>query len=99
MTESKIDLEQQLAQLRHTYVMRLVQELPQLQQGAMLLYQLSDVAWRDQVQDLSVKLHTLAGSAGTFGLPELGEQARQCELQLKPWLVPGVAVTTAEQNA
>jgi diguanylate cyclase (GGDEF)-like protein len=98
MTESKIDLEQQLAQLRHTYVMRLVQELPQLQQGAMLLYQLSDVAWRDQVQDLSVKLHTLAGSAGTFGLPELGEQARQCELQLKPWLVPGVAVTTAEQK-
>lgn len=98
MTESKTDLEQQLAQLRHTYVMRLVQELPLLQQEAMLLYQLSDVAWRAQVQDLSVKLHSLAGSAGTFGLPELGEQARQFEQQLKPWLVPGVAVTAAEQK-
>ena len=98
MTESKTDLEQQLAQLRHTYVMRLVQDLPQLQQGAMLLYQLSDVAWHAQVEDLSVKLHTLAGSAGTFGLPELGEQARQFEQQLKPWLVPGAVVTAAEQQ-
>lgn len=98
MTESKTDLEQQLAQLRQTYVMRLVQELPLLQQGAMLLHQLAGAAWHEQVQDLSVKLHSLAGSAGTFGLADLGEQARQIEHQLKPWLVPGAEVTATEQQ-
>lgn len=98
MTEPKIDLEQQLTQLRHTYVIRLVQELPLLQQTAMLLHGLSGTAWVTRVQELSAKLHTLAGSAGTFGLPELGERARQHELSLKAWLMPGVVVTSAEQQ-
>ena len=31
-------------------------------------------------------LHTMAGSAGTFGFVELGEQARVFESKLKPWL-------------
>lgn len=31
-------------------------------------------------------LHTMAGSAGTFGFPEMGEQARVLEMQLKAYL-------------
>lgn len=98
MTELTLDLEQQLAQLRQTYIVRLMQELPLLYQGAELLCGLSGNAWHAQVQALSATLHTLAGSAGTFGLPDLGEQARQCEQQLKSWLLPGAAVTAAEQQ-
>lgn len=98
MTESKTDIEQQLAQLRHTYIQRLAQELPQLRQQAMLLEQLPEARWRSQVEGLCVRLHALAGSAGTFGLPQLGEQARQLEQKLKRGLVPGAVVTLAEQE-
>lgn len=34
---------------------------------------------RNQMKELQRALHTLAGSAGTFGLPAVGEAAREAE--------------------
>ena len=40
--------------------------------------------------DLHRYLHTMAGSAGTFGFEALGRQARVYESRLKPWVKDGV---------
>ena len=41
---------------------------------------------RKALDQLSQKLHKLAGSAGSFGFPELGKQAKKLELQAQTWL-------------
>ena len=41
---------------------------------------------RNALDQLSQKLHKLAGSAGSFGFPELGKQAKKLELQTQTWL-------------
>jgi len=41
---------------------------------------------RENFSLLHRSLHTMAGSAGTFGFPEMGEQARILEMQLKNYV-------------
>ncbi len=74
MSEQNQDLAEQLAQLQQQYLQRLQQELPALQQQIDVLDTL--VAWREPVSDLIRRFHSLAGSAGTFGFPNLGVQAK-----------------------
>lgn len=94
MTNAKEKLEQQLASLQQQYLDRLQQELPQLQ---LQLDQLDTTAdWRPLVAKLMASFHTLAGSAGTFGLHDLGQSAKTLELQAKNWLA-GQQLPTAEQ--
>ncbi|MBC3936914.1 diguanylate cyclase [Undibacterium rugosum] len=50
---------------------------------------------KDALTVLHRHLHTMAGSAGTFGFSELGLQARAFESRIKPWLVS--PVWTAEE--
>lgn len=40
----------------------------------------------EALNQLSQKLHKLAGSAGSFGFPDLGKQAKKLELQAQAWL-------------
>lgn len=85
MSEQNQDLAEQLAQLQQQYLQRLQQELPALQQQIDVLDTL--VAWREPVSDLIRRFHSLAGSAGTFGFPDLGVQAKTLEQQCKNWLL------------
>lgn len=43
------------------------------------LAHLRELLTKGQLKDLHRALHTLAGSAGTFGLPAVGEAAREAE--------------------
>ncbi|RMH83389.1 diguanylate cyclase [Pseudomonas sp. AOB-7] len=79
-------LQQHLQQLGQQFAERLRQELPQLAQQA---GQLLDAAGNERqrlLQALRDQLHRLAGSAGTFGFVQLGQQARELEQQAERWL-------------
>lgn len=82
MPHTQAQLEQQLALLQQQYVQRLAAELPILHSK---LLELSEpvAPWRELVAELVLKFHTLAGSAGTFGLAETGVQAKKLELLFK----------------
>ncbi len=86
-------LEQQLAELNQQYLRRLQQELPQLQWLLLQFVQAGPHEWREQASVLILRFHTLAGSAGTFGLANVGTIAKSTEQQLKALLtqqqVPG----------
>jgi diguanylate cyclase (GGDEF)-like protein len=80
------NLEQQLAELNQQYLRRLQQEMPQLQWLLLQFVQAGPQEWREQASVLILRFHTLAGSAGTFGLPRVGSVAKSIELQLKSLL-------------
>lgn len=81
------DLQAQLQILGEHFAQRLKEELPQLADKAQRLLQPSDsMEQLGHLQDLRDQLHKLAGSAGTFGFKELGEQARLLEQQAQQWL-------------
>lgn len=82
MPHTQAQLEQQLAQLQQQYLQRLATDLPALQDKLLELSE-PDVAWREVSAELVLKFHTLAGSAGTFGLAETGVQAKKLELLFK----------------
>ncbi len=80
------NLEQQLAELNQQYLRRLQQEIPQLQWLLLQFSQIDSPDWREQAATLVMRFHTLAGSAGTFGLPMVGQLAKRIELQIKSLL-------------
>ncbi len=84
MTAEKSKLEQQLALLNQQYLQRLRLELPQLQLQCESLQ--GNRQWRPLVSQLLASFHTLAGSAGTFGLAALGASAKKLEQQCQLWL-------------
>lgn len=79
-------LEQQLAELNQQYLRRLQQELPELQWLLLQLVQADSSSWREQATHLLMRFHTLAGSAGSFGLTDVGAVAKSIELQFKSYL-------------
>lgn len=81
------ELQQHLQLLGEQFAQRLREELPQLADKAAQLQQAADPG--EQLQHLTAlreQLHKLAGSAGTFGFAELGQRARELELQTQQWL-------------
>lgn len=86
MNGPTVTLEQQLAELNQQYLRRLQQEIPQLQWMLLLFAQADETHWREQAAVLVLRFHTLAGSAGTFGLVEVGAAAKRIESQLKQLL-------------
>ena len=81
---SQSDFNQQLASLREEYVQHLPTELASLELLANALPN-SESAQTD-LQQLHGHLHKISGASGTFGLPELGTQARTLELRIQNWL-------------
>ncbi len=74
-------LQQHLQQLGQQFSERLRQELPQLGQQAGQLLQADEAERERLLLLLRDQLHRLAGSAGTFGFAQLGQQARELEQQ------------------
>lgn len=73
-----------LQALQADYAARLPTEIQALR---CLVDQLNDpVTQMDTLSQLRQRLHKLAGSAGSFGFPELGKQAKKLELQTQIWL-------------
>jgi len=86
MSAEQSKLELQLASLHQQYMERLQTEMPQLALQVSALATLSQKTnWRDDLKSLKFKLHGLAGSAGTFGLPQLGKLAKSLEMELRRW--------------
>jgi len=73
-----------LQALRDSYAARLPLEIQSLRDLVGRLDQAQ--AQHEALDQLSQKLHKLAGSAGSFGFPELGKQAKKLELQAQAWL-------------
>lgn len=73
-----------LQALRDDYAARLPKEIESLRDLASKLAEPG--LQRDALDQLSQKLHKLAGSAGSFGFPDLGKQAKKLELQAQAWL-------------
>lgn len=80
------NLEQQLAELNQQYLRRLQQEIPQLQWLLLQFIQAGPLEWREQAAVLVLRFHTLAGSAGTFGLAGVGTVAKSIEKHVKALL-------------
>lgn len=100
MTAEQSKLELQLAKLHQQYSERLQSDIPVLaSQVNALLHLPNQTDWRAVITQLMHKFHTLAGSAGTFGFPQLGKLAKALELELKDWLandaVPDVEKITS----
>ena len=80
-------LQRQLALLSEQFAQRLEGELQAL--GALadaLVQEEEGASHHAQLQPLRDRLHKIAGSAGTFGFPQLGETARRLERQAAQWL-------------
>ena len=77
------DFAAQLAALRDRYVAQLGHGLDDL---VARIETLGPGLTREQLEDLHGQLHRLAGSGGTFGFPELSQQARVLEVGAKNWL-------------
>ncbi|WP_116473276.1 diguanylate cyclase [Zobellella maritima] len=73
-----------LQALREDYLARLPKELAELRCLAARLPQAPQIA--DTLGRLLHRLHKLAGSGGSFGLPELSHHARRLERQIQLWL-------------
>lgn len=79
MASDPASLQEKFAQLRAGYLERLpavMAELETLADGRLDL---------DALDELGRRLHKLAGSAGTFGLPALSERALELELRIRDW--------------
>lgn len=85
--EQLAELQAQLQMLGEQFAQRLKEELPQLAEKARHLQCAAGPAEQlAHLRDLRNQLHRLAGSAGTFGFKELGDQARMLEQQAQLWL-------------
>ncbi|WP_028573246.1 diguanylate cyclase [Desulfonatronum lacustre] len=85
MSEDKSSaIADQLQALRDMFRQRLDSEIPQLERLADALASDSDTAPR--LEEMLRALHKMAGSAGTFGFPELGSAARSLEVRLQGWV-------------
>lgn len=83
MANNNSDIANRLQSLRDEYVARLDNEFDLLKQSAA---NLADPALQQQsIVELHQGLHRLAGSAGTFGFTELGNHAKQLEIQAQKW--------------
>ncbi|MCC5826437.1 diguanylate cyclase [Alkalimonas sp.] len=86
MPASQQQIQQQLEALQQSYLVRLQQDWPEITAMAGQLLDVSDTSWQSIAKTLKQRFHTLAGSAGTFGMPELGQQAKALEMELDSWL-------------
>ncbi|MFC3115648.1 diguanylate cyclase [Cellvibrio fontiphilus] len=85
--DKKTEIAARLEALRADYAARLPGEIARLKELVALA--LVPEGQADALVELAQKLHKLAGSAGSFGFPELGKQAKKLELQVQGWLNSG----------
>lgn len=86
MNERDAELNEAIRALGQLFISRLPAKLAETEAASLRLSNAPDD--REAYTLLHRLLHTMAGSAGTFGFPEIGERARALELKLKT-CVPG----------
>ncbi|MBC3861834.1 diguanylate cyclase [Undibacterium jejuense] len=92
MTDKNDSLQEKLRALEAVFLQKLPSKFDEII-SALELFQ-HEPENKDALTVLHRHLHTMAGSAGTFGFAELGVQARVFESKVKPWLV----ITRPEQD-
>ncbi|MDO3384719.1 diguanylate cyclase [Gilvimarinus sp. SDUM040013] len=93
--DSKKSVLEKLAKLRAEYGAHLPVELAKIAGDASKLSEIDDAKL---LQELHRRLHKLAGSAGSFGFPNLSQRARELELAIQEWLNVGApdAITRSQ---
>ena len=95
MNDNRADIQNQLDALRKGYVALLPDKLNEIR-----------VKWKeyvtvgslDALTTLHLLLHTLVGSAGTFGLNDLSRYAREIEQVLKGWVRENVKASLLQRD-
>lgn len=82
--DKKAEITARLDALRADYAARLPAEIARLRE--LVAQALVPESQSSALVELAQKLHKLAGSAGSFGFPELGKKAKKLELQVQEWL-------------
>jgi HPt (histidine-containing phosphotransfer) domain-containing protein len=77
------EFEEQWAAMRVRFAQRLVSRVERMR-SAWAIFENSVAPAPQAQEDLFHEAHSLAGSAATFGHPELGEAARALELKVDP---------------
>ncbi|GAB3542389.1 hypothetical protein GCM10027343_14270 [Noviherbaspirillum agri] len=78
------DLDATLLEIQAAYTAQLPERLREI--GTFLQHCLSEPHIDTHFQQLLMRLHKLAGSAGTFGFAELGQRATELEILLDSYL-------------
>ena len=86
--DKQAEITAKLQALKEAYLARLPEELAVL--NGLVEQLLDPQQQRQALTQLNQKLHKLAGSAGSFGLPAFGKHAKQLELQTQQWLAEKV---------
>ncbi|MBF0371068.1 MAG: EAL domain-containing protein [Magnetococcales bacterium] len=92
----KNEIFQKLLAIRTEWAAKLPEKLQQMQT---LWQNLQKGAWQpEQLRELHRLVHSLAGSGGTFGFPQIGLEARKVEILLKNFLEEEDPPGKSEQN-
>ncbi len=78
------EIQRQLESLKKAYAATLVERVEEIISALKELHEQDDP--HECLQEIFRQIHSLSGSAGTFGFNSLGEQARQLELSLNEYL-------------
>lgn len=97
MGQNSQDIQAKLQALRTAYAAQLPERIADIEASWRALG--DACATPEPLHELHRKLHSMAGSAGTFGLPALGEAARSIEQRLKAWLKDSAQLPPAERGA
>ncbi|MET3119704.1 diguanylate cyclase (GGDEF)-like protein [Undibacterium sp. GrIS 1.8] len=82
MTEKNDSLQEKLRALENLFLEKLPLKMQEMEEA--LAHFLAKPEDKEALTILHRLLHTMAGSAGTFGFAEMGLQAREFEIRLKP---------------
>ncbi|WP_110674806.1 diguanylate cyclase [Salinicola sp. RZ23] len=88
------EVQRRLAALREQYAERIGNDLQTLMAQARELAARQRAVEPEALESLRHGLHRIAGSAGTFGYPALGQEAREMELWVQTVLETAVAPTS-----
>ncbi|MBF0357220.1 MAG: diguanylate cyclase [Magnetococcales bacterium] len=92
----KQGLQKKLLASRLNYIKQLPGKIEKIEETWELL---TDNPWNvERFQTFYRMVHTIAGSGGTFGLPELGDAARLLETTIKPQLESGEQPSDKERD-
>ncbi|MBC3875772.1 diguanylate cyclase [Undibacterium flavidum] len=95
MDDRDQELNDALQALAQVYIAKLPAKLAEIETSAQRFQ--ADPTDRENFIVLHRLLHTMAGSAGTFGFPDVGDQARDLEVRLKNY-ISGETWDTALHN-
>lgn len=95
MPEQALTFEDKLQELKDSYVAHLPEKIKDIQK---LWNSLANNWQPDKLEELHILVHSLAGSAGTFGFDHMGKVARSGDNILKSYRETGVSPGKSKNN-